>query len=153
MSDPTHPTHYHLPATLLDSLSDAVLVFERSGRLHFANQAALRLLPCEPGMGLADLDRVLDVTTMLRLRSALAGSAVAGALPAAGSGDLHVAGGQKGPERDDRRDPEPDEDPLVFTAGEVERDGEDERRESRDQKESSRPGYGIASKIHSRPNL
>ncbi|MEX8519148.1 MAG: PAS domain S-box protein [Leptothrix sp. (in: b-proteobacteria)] len=86
MSDPTSPTHYHLPASLLDSLSDPVLVFERSGHLHLANQAALRLLPCEPGMGLADFDRVFDAATMLRLRSALASASASVSVPWAPSG-------------------------------------------------------------------
>lgn len=39
----------------LDVLSDAVLVLDRSARLWFANTAAMRLLPCEPGTALTEL--------------------------------------------------------------------------------------------------
>jgi hypothetical protein len=75
MSDLPTATPICIPADLLDHLSDPVLVFERSGRLHLANRAALRLLPCEPGMGVADFDKILDAATLLRLRVALAGTA------------------------------------------------------------------------------
>ena len=44
-----------LPHALLDALVESVLVFDDSARLVHANQAALRRLPCEPGMNLADL--------------------------------------------------------------------------------------------------
>lgn len=48
-----------LPRAFLDGLADAVLVFDGSGRLQFANAAALRQLPCEAGMVLADMAGVL----------------------------------------------------------------------------------------------
>lgn len=79
-----------LPHALLDALVEPVLVFDDSARLVHANQAALRRLPCEPGMNLADLAPALGQSLLDRLRAVLAGGrvevwfptgAVAGAVP------------------------------------------------------------------------
>ena len=48
-----------LPLALLDALVESVLVFDDSARLVHANQAALRHLPSEPGLNLADLGLAL----------------------------------------------------------------------------------------------
>jgi PAS domain S-box-containing protein len=61
-----------LPPGLLDQLAEPLLVFDASLRLQFANRAALRGLPVEHGMGLADLEQVLTPLQRDRLRAALA---------------------------------------------------------------------------------
>jgi hypothetical protein len=81
-----------LPRTLFDSLVEPLLAFDASGRLQYANTAALRSLPCEPGMVLADLGRVFDPALVDWLHSCLAsGEALAApALLAAAGGALPV---------------------------------------------------------------
>ncbi|MCK6423858.1 MAG: PAS domain S-box protein [Burkholderiaceae bacterium] len=61
-----------LPRPLFDALIEPVLAFDPSGRLQYANAAALRSLPCEPGMLLADLAKVLDAALLDWLRASLA---------------------------------------------------------------------------------
>lgn len=48
-----------LPVEFLDTLVEPVLVFEPAGRLRHANRAAMRRMPVEPGMALADLGTAL----------------------------------------------------------------------------------------------
>jgi len=74
-----------LPHALLDALVESVLVFDDSARLVHANQAALRRLPCEPGMNLADLGPALGAAMRDRVRAVLAGGPVEAYFPA-GSG-------------------------------------------------------------------
>jgi len=65
-----------LPRALFDSLAEPVLAFDGGGRLQYANPVALRGLPIEPGMLLADLGRVFDARWVDWLRSSLAADAV-----------------------------------------------------------------------------
>ena len=58
---------------LLDVLSDAVLVLDRSARVVFANTAALRLIAGEPARQLAQLAPVLGEPLVLAATHALAG--------------------------------------------------------------------------------
>jgi PAS domain S-box-containing protein len=74
-----------LPHTLLDALTESVLVFDDSARLVHANQAALRRLPCEPGMNLADLGPALGQPLQDRLRAVLAGGRIEVYFPAGAS--------------------------------------------------------------------
>ena len=68
-----------LPHALLDALVEPVLVFDDSARLVHANQAALRCLPCEPGMNLADLAPALGQSLLDRCaRCWLAGASRSG---------------------------------------------------------------------------
>ena len=60
---------------LLDLLSDAVLVLDRSGRLSFANAAALQLLHCEAGWPLERLQPVLGAPVLRWVRAELAATA------------------------------------------------------------------------------
>ncbi|HNB44515.1 MAG TPA: PAS domain-containing protein, partial [Burkholderiaceae bacterium] len=69
---PTDP----LPRALFDSLAEPVLAFDGGARLQYANPVALRGLPIEPGMLLADLGRVFDASWVDWLRSSLAADAV-----------------------------------------------------------------------------
>ncbi|HQY07708.1 MAG TPA: PAS domain S-box protein [Burkholderiaceae bacterium] len=69
-------TAFSLPRALFDSLVEPVLVFSPAGRLQFANQAALRQLACEPGMGLADLEQVFSSGLLDWMRNCLAAGAV-----------------------------------------------------------------------------
>ncbi|HMX09705.1 MAG TPA: Fic family protein, partial [Burkholderiaceae bacterium] len=62
---PTDP----LPRALFDSLAEPVLAFDGGARLQYANPVALRGLPIEPGMLLADLGRVFDASWVDWLRS------------------------------------------------------------------------------------
>ncbi|WP_310460389.1 PAS domain S-box protein [Sphaerotilus sp.] len=71
-----------LPHALLDALVESVLVFDDSARLVHANQAALRRLPCEPGMNLADLGPALGQPLQDRLRAVLAGGRIEAYFPA-----------------------------------------------------------------------
>lgn len=57
--------------SLFECLAEPVLVFDASVRLLFANRAALRALPCQAGMGWADLGRVFDVATLEWLRESI----------------------------------------------------------------------------------
>jgi PAS domain S-box-containing protein len=75
----------HLPHALLDALVESVLVFDDSARLVHANQAALRRLPCEPGMNLADLGPALGQSLQDRLRAVLAGGRIDTYFPAGAS--------------------------------------------------------------------
>jgi hypothetical protein len=50
-----------LPVEFLDTLVEPVLVFEPTGRLRHANRAAMRRMPVEPGMALADLGAAMGV--------------------------------------------------------------------------------------------
>ena len=80
-----------LPLALLDALVESVLVFDDSARLVHANQAALRHLPCEPGMNLADLGPALGQPLQDRLRAVLAGGRIDAYFPpgsGAGSGPV-----------------------------------------------------------------
>jgi len=74
-----------LPHALLDALVESVLVFDDSARLIHANQAALRRLPCEPGMNLADLGPALGQPLQDRLRAVLAGGRIEACFPAEAS--------------------------------------------------------------------
>lgn len=74
-----------LPHALLDALVESVLVFDDSARLVHANQAALRRLPCEPGMNLADLGPALGQPLLDRLRAVLAGGRIEAYFPAGAS--------------------------------------------------------------------
>lgn len=74
-----------LPTTFLDSLSDAVLVLDGTGRVKFANTAALRLLPCEPGTPLRQLAQQLDGRLVDWAHEVLAGR-TAGEPPAGAAG-------------------------------------------------------------------
>ncbi len=67
-----HVSSIHLPPGLLDQLAEPLLIFDASLRLQFANRAALRGLRIEPGMGLADVERLLTPAQRDRLRAALA---------------------------------------------------------------------------------
>ena len=69
-----------LPTSFLDSLSDAVLVLDAAGRVTFANTAALRRLPCEPGTPLHQLAQQLDGGLVERVREVLAGRRAHGEL-------------------------------------------------------------------------
>ena len=70
-----------LPTAFLDALSDAVLVLDGAGRIKFANTAALRLLPCEPGTLLRQLAQQLDAALIDAVHEVLAGRRGAGELP------------------------------------------------------------------------
>ncbi|MBP8270483.1 MAG: hypothetical protein KAX42_01290, partial [Sphaerotilus sp.] len=74
-----------LPHALLDALVESVLVFDESANLVHANQAALRRLPCEPGMNLADLEPALGQPLLDRLRAVLAGGRIEAYFPASAS--------------------------------------------------------------------
>ena len=66
-----------------DLLTDAVVVFDDSARVVLANTAALRLLPCEAGMPIEQLQARLGRAAVQWLKRALAGEA--GAAPAPGA--------------------------------------------------------------------
>ncbi len=68
---------------LFDSLSDAVLLLDRRGRISFANASALRLLRCKAGVSVADLSDALGPAAVQWLQQALLVSAAVGAAPAA----------------------------------------------------------------------
>ncbi len=55
-----------------DVLSDAVIVFDATAHVVIANTAALRLLPCEAGMSLDQLQATLGTTAVRWLRRAVA---------------------------------------------------------------------------------
>ncbi|MBP8270377.1 MAG: PAS domain-containing protein, partial [Sphaerotilus sp.] len=74
-----------LPHALLDALVEPVLVFDDSARLVHANPTALRRLPCEPGMNLADLAPALGHALLDRLRTVLAGGPMDVGFPAPAS--------------------------------------------------------------------
>jgi PAS domain S-box-containing protein len=74
-----------LPHALLDALVEPVLVFDDSARLVHANPTALRRLPCEPGMNLADLAPALGHALLDRLRTVLAGGPMDAGFPAPAS--------------------------------------------------------------------
>jgi PAS domain S-box-containing protein len=75
-----------LPHALLDALVESVLVLDESARLVHANQAALRRLPCEPGMNLADLGPALGLVLRDKVRAVLAGERVESHFPVAAAG-------------------------------------------------------------------
>src|SRR5947207_12310565 len=66
-----------------DHLSDAVLLLDRHARITFANTAALRSLPCETGMPVDQLRRVLGDAPVqwVKQRIAAGGRATSGAAP------------------------------------------------------------------------
>jgi PAS domain S-box-containing protein len=66
-----------------DTLSDAIVVFDAHARVAFANTAALRLIPCEPGAPLAQLEASLGPEAVAWLQTALAGRPRAAEPPAA----------------------------------------------------------------------
>jgi len=70
-----------------DSLSEAVVVLDRSSRVVFANTAALRLAPCEAGMPVEQLRAQLGSAGMAWLRRVLAG-------PSGGTLSLQLADGR-----------------------------------------------------------
>lgn len=76
------PTGPGLPTPFLDSLSDAVLVLDGGGRIKFANTAALRRLPCEPGTPLRQLAQQLDARLIDLVHEVLSGRRQPGELPA-----------------------------------------------------------------------
>ena len=84
-----------LPLALLDALAEPVLVFDAAARLACANPAALRRLPCEPGMALADLAPSFGPALAQRLERALLDGddrpAVAGEPVIARLGERHWA--------------------------------------------------------------
>lgn len=82
--------------TLLDQLSDAVLLLDRHGAVRFANGSALRLLACEPGTPLVALGPVIGMPAVAWLRQALqaAQQAHAGA-PAPACPDAVLSDGRK----------------------------------------------------------
>ncbi len=59
--------------SFFDTLSDGVVVFDARSRVAFANTAALRLIPCEPGAALAQLEASLGPAAVAWLQTALAG--------------------------------------------------------------------------------
>ncbi|EGJ10619.1 hypothetical protein RBXJA2T_09854, partial [Rubrivivax benzoatilyticus JA2 = ATCC BAA-35] len=61
-----------LLAALLDEVADALLWFDARGVLRACNQAALRLLGCEPGQGTLQLAPVLGVDAIRWLDRAFA---------------------------------------------------------------------------------
>lgn len=67
----------------LDLLSDAVVVFDSGARVVFANTAALRLLPCESGMPVEQLQRSLGSVAVRWLKDAAADPGNPGMPPAA----------------------------------------------------------------------
>ncbi|PXW93713.1 hypothetical protein C7444_11882 [Sphaerotilus hippei] len=67
------PPVLRLPQPLLDALVEPVLVLDATGVIQFANQAALRLLTCEPGSVLRELVPVLGGEVVSWLQSCLRG--------------------------------------------------------------------------------
>jgi PAS domain S-box-containing protein len=65
----------------LDLLGDAVLVLDSQARIVFANTAALRLVPCEVGMALRELEGVFGAEAVRWLAQAAAAGAVRTAPP------------------------------------------------------------------------
>ncbi len=65
-----------------DRLSDPILVIDARGRVAFANTAALRLVPCEPGTPLARLESGLGAEAVRWLAGAATGMAAVPAPPA-----------------------------------------------------------------------
>jgi PAS domain S-box-containing protein len=64
-----------------DLLADAVVVFDATGRVLIANTAALRLLPCEVGMPIDQLQAALGADSLRWLRRLIAGRQNAGSAP------------------------------------------------------------------------
>ncbi|MGY0195456.1 PAS domain S-box protein [Leptothrix sp. BB-4] len=62
-----------LPEALFDALVEPVLVFDDGTSLRYANPAALRALPVEAGMRLADLREALDAPVWNAVSQAIAG--------------------------------------------------------------------------------
>ncbi len=60
---------------LLDLMSDAVLLLDDAGRISFANAESLRVLGCEAGWRVEQLESVLGQPALRWMRSALAGRA------------------------------------------------------------------------------
>ncbi len=73
----------------LDLLSDAVIVLDDLARVVFANTAALRLLPCEPGLPIEHLQPSLGASAIAWVRLCLVGESV-GPAPA----DIWLADGR-----------------------------------------------------------
>lgn len=67
----------------LDTLSDGAIVLDARARVAFANTAALRLVPCEPGSPVAQLAAGLGAEAFAWLQDALAGRARAAEAPPA----------------------------------------------------------------------
>ncbi|HWH82655.1 MAG TPA: hypothetical protein VNU71_10520, partial [Burkholderiaceae bacterium] len=65
-----------------DDLGDAVVVLDTRAHVVLANTAALRLLPCEAGMPIEQLQPRLGPAAVQWLRRAAAGAAPAGPAPA-----------------------------------------------------------------------
>lgn len=61
--------------SFFDTLSDGVVVFDAQARVAFVNTAALRLIPCESGAALAQLEASLGAPALAWLRTAIAGQA------------------------------------------------------------------------------
>jgi PAS domain S-box-containing protein len=74
-----------------DRLSDAIVVFDVDARVVLANTAALRLLPCEAGMRVEQLQSALGVQATQWLARAVIGSRDAAAAPAARLADGRTA--------------------------------------------------------------
>lgn len=82
--------------TLLDHLSDAVLLLDRHGAVRFANGSALRLLACEPGTPLVGLGKVVGMPAVAWIRQALQAHAMSGSAAAAGDcPDASLADGRQ----------------------------------------------------------
>ena len=80
----------------LDVLSDAVLVLDRSGRVNFANAAAVRLLAAQAGMPLAELLPALGQALLTAVMQTLTrGVPRLGARPSAVPAELHWADGRR----------------------------------------------------------
>jgi PAS domain S-box-containing protein len=69
--------------SFFDTLTDGVFVFDAGARVAFANTAALRLVPCEPGAPLAALEPGLGAAAVAWLQTAVAGGARSAEPPAA----------------------------------------------------------------------
>jgi PAS domain S-box-containing protein len=65
----------------LDLLADAVIVLDRGARVVFANTAALRLLPCDAGLAVDQLQASLGPATIAWLKRAASGADQAAAPP------------------------------------------------------------------------
>jgi PAS domain S-box-containing protein len=74
-----------------DTLGDGVVVFDARARVAFVNTAALRLMPCEPGVSLAQLDAVLGADAVAWLQTAVAGQARSAEPPPARLADGRTA--------------------------------------------------------------
>ncbi len=77
MQTPPSPLSASSPAllaALLDDVTDALLWFDTRGTVRFCNQAALRLLGCEPGQGAAQLHAVVGSAGVQWVERALAAS-------------------------------------------------------------------------------